>query len=33
MGKKDKAEKAGGDDYTIQPEKATPKLDTSKVCT
>ena len=30
MGKKDKAEKAGGDDYTIQPEKATPKLDTSK---
>lgn len=33
MGKKDKAEKAekaGGEEYTIQPEKATPKLDTSK---
>jgi len=32
MGKKDKSEKGekGGDDFTIQPEKATPKLDTSK---
>jgi H/ACA ribonucleoprotein complex subunit 4 len=33
MGKKDKAEKAekaGGEEYTIKPEKATPKLDTSK---
>jgi len=29
MGKKDKSEK-GGEDFTIQPEKATPKLDTSK---
>jgi H/ACA ribonucleoprotein complex subunit 4 len=29
MGKKDKGEK-GGEDFTIQPEKATPKLDTSK---
>ena len=29
MGKKDKSEK-GGDDFTIQPEKVTPKLDTSK---
>ena len=32
MGKKDKSEKGekDGDDFTIQPEKGTPKLDTSK---